>query len=97
MYFWRETEKVHFCLLNEHDTPVCSNLEIVKEQRYSRIGDTSAPIESVEPFKSETACGVAEQSAKERNVKSSRVVPEEPLCVVKETLIAVERLILNLP
>ena len=74
-----------------------ANLEIVKEQRCSRIGDTSAPIESVELFKSETACGVAEQSAKERNVKSSRVVPEEPLCVVKETLIAVERLILNLP
>ena len=63
-----------------------ANLEIVKEQRCSRIGDTSAPIESVELFKSETACGVAEQSAKERNVKSSRVVPAEHLCAGKRVV-----------
>ena len=26
MCFWRETEKVHFSLANEHDAPVCRKL-----------------------------------------------------------------------
>ena len=64
--------------------PYVANLESIKEQRCSRIGDTSAVRERVEAFTSDTASGFAKQSVKRRNVKSSRVVPEEHLCAVKE-------------
>ena len=83
MCFWREAEKVHFCLLNEHDAPVCDKLKSCKKQMCSRTGDTSAAGENVEIFTSDTACGVAEQTIAGENVKSSRVVPTEHLCAVK--------------
>ena len=31
MCFWSEAEKVHFCLLNEHDAPVCGKLRKCKK------------------------------------------------------------------
>ena len=63
--------------------PCVANLESVKEQRCSRLGDTSAVRERVESFTSETVCCVAGQLEAGENVESSRVVPEEHLCAEK--------------
>ena len=56
--------------------PCVENLESVKEQRCSRIGDTSAVRENVEDFKSDTACGFALVHGKLRKRNKSRDVPD---------------------
>ena len=83
MCFWREAEKVHFCLLNEHDAPVCDKLKSCKKQMCSRTGDTSAVGESVELDKAIPLAVSLKQPRAGKNAKPSRVVPTEHLCAVK--------------
>ena len=84
MCFWREAEKVHFWLASEHDAPSCSKLKQCKRAEVFPNRGHFCGRRKCRGQQSDTACGVAEQSKAGENVKSSRVVPTEHLCAVKE-------------
>ena len=59
MCFWREAEKVHFCLSNEHDAPVCGKFRLRERAEVFPNRGHFCGGESVEIFTSDTACGFA--------------------------------------